>query len=109
MEAVEHWIGTGNENLFVTCLRNHLPLLDRFGAHRALVELAAATGRETAGGTEAERLDEILDRACAELGDEAWTAAWRTRAARTPVAAGRVLVEELHALVREDLPQPSAS
>lgn len=51
--AVEHWLASGNESLFVTCLRNLAPLLDRFGASRALVELlAAAVGVGQARGTD---------------------------------------------------------
>ena len=34
-DAVRFWLGSGNENLFVTCLRNVVSLLDRLNAHRS--------------------------------------------------------------------------
>ena len=46
-DAVRFWLGSGNENLFVTCLRNVVSLLDRLDAHRAVVELVATTTTRT--------------------------------------------------------------
>lgn len=98
MAAVEHWLASGNENLFLTCLRNLTPLLDRFGASRALVELVAATGAEDASGPDAARLGESLARARAELGEEAWAAALAAGRSRSTDEAGAVLVSELREL-----------
>ncbi len=99
--AVEHWRAAGNERLSLTCLRNLAPLLDRFGAARALVELVAATRPEDAAGAEAARLEDALARARAELGEEAWAAAVAAGSGRSTQRAGEVLVAELRALAAE--------
>ena len=46
-DAVRFWLGSGNDNLFVTCLRNVVSLLDRLDSHRAVVELVATTTTQT--------------------------------------------------------------
>jgi hypothetical protein len=84
--AIQHWLGSGNENLFVTCLRNVVPLLDRFGSHREVVALVAATEAHTTDrppyGAEKERIDTALDNARAALSqsesDLAWREGWRS-------------------------------
>ncbi len=74
-QTIEMWLGSGSENLLVTCLRNVVPLLGRFQAHTAVVELvaalAAAAGSRPAYGAEAERIDACLARARAALGADA--------------------------------------
>ena len=78
--AIEHWSGSGNDTVFVTCLRNVVTLLDRFDAHRAVVALAAALEAHTAGrpsyGEEKQRLEAALRRARDQLPQVA-DAAWR--------------------------------
>lgn len=98
--AIRHWIASGNAALFLTCLRNVAPLLERLGAARALVELVAATsGTDAAYGAEAIRLDAGLRHARAILGEDGYADAWATGAGRTPVEAGQELLELLPELV----------
>ncbi|HTW16262.1 MAG TPA: BTAD domain-containing putative transcriptional regulator [Nocardioides sp.] len=98
--AIRHWIASGNAALFLTCLRNVAPLLERLGAAHALVELVAATsGTDAAYGAEAIRIDAGLRHARAVLGEEGYSAAWATGAGRSPVEAGQELLELLPGLV----------
>jgi hypothetical protein len=91
---------SGNEHLFLTCLRNVVPLLERFGAARELVELVATTSAtDTAHGSEAIRIDSGLHRARATLGEADYARAWAAGAGRTPLEAGRELMVALPALV----------
>lgn len=96
--AVEHWLGSGNENLFVTCLRNVVPLLGRFSAHRAVVELVAALAASSPDrpsyGLEAERIASCLEQARASIGPE-FDPAWEAGQGRTTVEAARVVLAEL--------------
>ncbi|WP_244930761.1 BTAD domain-containing putative transcriptional regulator [Nocardioides sp. W7] len=99
--AVRHWIASGNAVLFLTCLRNVVPLLERLGAARELVELVAATsGTDAAYGAEAVRLDAGLRHARAALGEQSYAEAWAAGAGRTPAEAGRQLLDVLPALVK---------
>ena len=98
--ALEYWMRIGNEHLYLTCLRNLVPLLERFGAVRHLVELVAATSAtDTARGNEAVRIDSGLHAARTALGDGDYQRAWATGAARTPDEAGRQLLVVLPSLV----------
>ena len=101
-DAVRFWLGSGNENLFVTCLRNVVSLLDRLDAHRAVVELVATTTTQTPDrapyGVEAERLDAAMGRARKALTPAELDAAWRDGAARDLDAAGNAVVALLSAL-----------
>jgi hypothetical protein len=94
-DAVRFWLGSGNENLFVTCLRNVVSLLDRLDAHRAVVELVATTTTQTPDrppyGVEAEHLDAALARARKALAPAELDAAWRDGAARDLDAAGNAV------------------
>ena len=100
-DAVRFWLGSGNENLFVTCLRNVVSLLDRLDAHRAVVELVATTTTQTPDrppyGVEAERLDAAMARARDVLAPSEFDAAWRDGAARDLDAAGHAVVALLSA------------
>ena len=98
--AVEHWTAAGSETLFLTCLRNLVPLLARLEAHRALVELVAATRPQAAYGAEADRLQATLEHARDVLGEDAYAAALDTGTQRSPVDAGRALVDELRSVSR---------
>jgi predicted ATPase/DNA-binding SARP family transcriptional activator len=95
-EAVRFWLGSGNENLFITCLRNVVSLLDRLDAHRAVVELVATTTTQTPDrppyGVEAARLDAAMARAREALSPRELDAAWRDGAARDLDAAGEEVV-----------------
>jgi predicted ATPase len=95
-EAVRFWLGSGNENLFITCLRNVVALLDRLDAHRAVVELVATTTTQTPDrppyGVEAERLDAAMARARDRLAPPELEAAWREGVARDLEAAGQAVV-----------------
>ena len=95
-DAVRFWLGSGNENLFVTCLRNVVSLLDRLDAHRAVVELVATTTTQTPDrppyGVEAEGLDAAMARARKALAPAEFDAAWRDGAARDLDAAGQAVV-----------------
>ncbi len=95
-DAVRFWLGSGNENLLVTCLRNVVSLLDRLDSHRAVVELVATTTTQTPDrpsyGLEAERLDEAMARAREVLEPADFDAAWRDGAARDLDAAGHAVV-----------------
>ena len=95
-DAVRFWLGSGNENLLVTCLRNAVSLLDRLDAHRAVVELVATTTTQTPDrpsyGVEAERLDGAMARARDVLAPADLDAAWRDGAARDLDAAGHAVV-----------------
>ena len=98
--ALEYWMHSGNEHLFLTCLRNLVPLLERFGASAELVELVAATSAtDAAHGVEAVRIDSGLHRARVTLGEAAYARAWAAGAGRTPVEAGRQLLATLPTLV----------
>jgi tetratricopeptide (TPR) repeat protein len=101
-EAVRFWLGSGNENLFVTCLRNAVSLLDRLDAHRAVVELVATTTTRTPDrppyGVEAERLDAAMARARSALTLAELDAAWLEGASRDLDAAGDAVVALLDAL-----------
>ena len=60
--SVRFWFGSRNENLFGTCLRNVVSLLDRLDAHHHLVKLVATTTppdlpHQPPYGVAAERLD----------------------------------------------------
>ena len=105
-DAVRFWLGSGNENLFVTCLRNVVSLLDRLDAHRAVVELVATTTTQTPDrapyGVEAERLDAAMARARKALTPAELDAAWRDGAARDLDAAGNAVVALLSALPAGD-------
>jgi predicted ATPase/DNA-binding SARP family transcriptional activator len=98
-EAVRFWLGSGNENLFVTCLRNVASLLDRLDAHRAVVELVATiTTRmpdRPSYGVEAERVAAALGRARAALAPTEYNASWRAGAARDLDAAGEAVLTVL--------------
>jgi hypothetical protein len=95
-DAVRFWLDSGNENLFVTCLRNVVSLLDRLDAHRAVVELVATTTTRTPDrppyGVEAEGLGAAMARAREVLAPAELDAAWREGAARDLDAAGQVVV-----------------
>jgi hypothetical protein len=101
-DAVRFWLGSGNENLFVTCLRNVVSLLDRLDAHRAVVELVATTTTQTPDrapyGVEAEQLDAAMARARQALTPAELDAAWRDGAARDLDAAGNAVIVLLSAL-----------
>jgi predicted ATPase/DNA-binding SARP family transcriptional activator len=98
--AVEHWMASGNDSLFLTCLRNLVPLLERFGADRELVELVSATsGTDAAYGAEAVRIESGLRQAQARLGEDAYARAWAGGAARSPIEAGRQLLRVLPTLL----------
>jgi len=98
-DAVRFWLGSGNENLFVTCLRNVVSLLDRLDAHRAVVELVATTTTQTPDrpsyGAEAERLGAVLVRARQALSPAEYYAAWRDGAARDLDSAGQAVLTYL--------------
>ncbi|HET9996690.1 MAG TPA: BTAD domain-containing putative transcriptional regulator [Nocardioides sp.] len=95
-DAVRFWLDSGNENLFVTCLRNVVSLLDRLDAHRAVVELVATTTTRTPDrppyGVEAEGLGAAMARAREALTPAELDAAWREGAARDLDSAGQVVV-----------------
>ena len=95
-DAVRFWLGSGNENLFVTCLRNVVSLLDRLEAHLAVVELVATTTSQTPDrpsyGVEAERMAAALVRARRALTPAEYEAAWRDGAARDLDAAGQAVL-----------------
>jgi hypothetical protein len=95
-DAVRFWLGSGNENLFATCLRNVVSLLDRLNEHRAVVELVATTTTKTPDrppyGLEAARLDAAMARARDVLAPPELDAAWRHGAARDLDAAGHEVV-----------------
>jgi predicted ATPase/DNA-binding SARP family transcriptional activator len=99
-DAVLFWLGSGNDNLFVTCLRNVVSLLDRLDAHRAVVELVATTTTQTPDrpsyGVEAERLDAAVARSREVLAPADFDAAWRDGAARDLDAAGNAVVALLN-------------
>jgi hypothetical protein len=101
-DAVRFWLGSGNENLFVTCLRNVVSLLDRLDAHRAVVELVATTTTRTPDrppyGVEAQRLDAAMARARSELTLAEVDAGWRDGASRDLDAAGNAVVALLDSL-----------
>jgi predicted ATPase/DNA-binding SARP family transcriptional activator len=105
-DAVRFWLDSGNENLFVTCLRNVVSLLDRLEAHRAVVELVATTTTRTPDrppyGVEADGLSAAMARARKALAPAELAAAWREGAARDLDAAGQVVVTLLST-------QPTAS
>jgi predicted ATPase len=97
--AVRHWLGSGSENLFVTCLRNVVPLLDRLGAHEAVAELVGAleAGSDRPSyGSEAERITACVAAAREVLGD-GFEQAHRRGAGRTTVQAGEAVLAELGA------------
>ncbi len=100
------WLGSGNESLFVTCLRNAVSLLDRLNAHRAVVELVATTTKQTPDrapyGVEAERLDAAMGRARKALTPAELDQAWRAGVARDLDAAGNAVVALLSALQAGD-------
>lgn len=97
--AIEHWSGSGNDTVFVTCLRNVVTLLDRFDAHRAVVTLAAALEAHTAGrpsyGEEKQRLEAALQRAHDQLTSQAADAARRDGTSLTLEQAAEITVAEL--------------
>ena len=101
--AVEHWLGSGNENLFITCLRNVVPLLDRFEDHRGAVALMAATQAHTAErppyGAEKDRLDAALRRARDALSEDELAASWREGASSSLEAAAVRAIADLRRLV----------
>jgi predicted ATPase/DNA-binding SARP family transcriptional activator len=105
-DAVRFWLGSGNENLFATCLRNVVSLLDRLDLHRAVVELVATTTTQTPDrppyGVEAERLDAAMARARQVLAPPEFEAAWRDGAARDLDAAGIAVVALLNELPAGD-------
>jgi len=81
ISAVEHWLGSGNQNLFVTCLRNAVSLLDRLHLFETAVEVVAATTAHTPDrpsyGIEAERMSRAMNRARSVLGAGQVDVAWR--------------------------------
>jgi len=95
-DAVRFWLGSGNENLLVTCLRNVVSVLDRLDAHRAVVEVVATTTTQTPDrpsyGVEAERMDAAMTRAREVLAPADFDAAWRDGASRDLDAAGNAVV-----------------
>ena len=95
-DAVRFWLGSGNENLFVTCLRNVVSLLDRLDAHPAVVELVATTTTQTPDrppyGIEATQLDAALARARDALAPADFDAAWRDGAVRDLDAAANAVL-----------------
>jgi hypothetical protein len=99
VRAIEYWLGSGNENLFVTCLRNVVSLLDRFESHRGTVTLVAATDAHTPGrpsyGAEKDRLDAALNRARAALSPDEFEAAWSEGRRSSLEQAARSAIEEL--------------
>ena len=103
--AIQHWSGSGNDTVFVTCLRNVVALLDRFDAHRAVVALAAALEAHTAGrpsyGEEKQRLEAALRRARDQLTSQVADAAWREGTSLTLEQAAEITVAELRRQVAE--------
>ncbi|GAA2126399.1 BTAD domain-containing putative transcriptional regulator [Nocardioides bigeumensis] len=81
IEAVELWLGSGNQNLFITCLRNAVSLLDRLHLFETAVEVVAATTAHTPDrpsyGIEAERMTRAMNRARTVLGTDQVDAVWR--------------------------------
>jgi hypothetical protein len=98
--AVRHWFGSGNENLFTTCLRNVVPLLGRLGAHREVAELVAALASgapdRPSYGPEAEGIEACVVAARRAM-DEEFQAAWRRGSARSTTEAAREVVAALEA------------
>ncbi len=108
--AVRHWFGSGNANLFTTCLRNVVPLLGRLGAHREVTELVAAL---TAGapdrpsyGPEAEGIEACVAAARDALGEE-FPVVWRRGSRRSTTEAARQAISALDAR-RPGLPNGAA-
>jgi hypothetical protein len=99
--AIRHWFGSGNENLFTTCLRNVVPLLGRLGAHGEVAELVAALASgapdRPSYGPEAERIESCVAAARHALGEE-FEAAWRRGSTRSTTEAAREVVASLNAL-----------
>jgi len=97
--AIRHWLTSGNENLFVTCLRNAVPLLDQLGNPTAVVELVAALQVNAKGhpsyGTEAERISVACTHARAALSEQAHHEAEERGRRRTLVQAGRAVLDDL--------------
>jgi hypothetical protein len=81
IEAVELWLGSGNQNLFITCLRNAVSLLDRLHLFETAVEVVAVTTAHTPDrpsyGIEAERMTRAMNRARTVLGGDQVDAVWR--------------------------------
>lgn len=100
-QTIEVWLGSGSENMLVTCLRNVVPLLGRFEAPTAVVELVAAlttnAGSRPAYGAEAERIDDCLAIARAALGADA-DIAWAQGLHRTTAAAAKAVLGELRSM-----------
>ena len=98
VSAVRHWFGSGNENLFTTCLRNVVPLLGRLGAHREVAELVAALASgapdRPSYGPEAERIEACVVAARHAM-DEEYEAAWRRGSTRSTTEAAREVVASL--------------
>jgi predicted ATPase/DNA-binding SARP family transcriptional activator len=99
--AVRHWFGSGNENLFTTCLRNVVPLLGRLGAHRQVTELVAALAASSPDrpsyGPEAQRIEACVTAARQAMGEE-FSFAWRRGAVRTTTEAAREVLATLEAV-----------
>jgi predicted ATPase/DNA-binding SARP family transcriptional activator len=96
--SVRHWLGSGNENLFVTCLRNVVPLLGRLGAHEAVAELGGALEgaavERPSYGQEAARAAACFAQARTALG-ERFDDAWRAGAGRSTVQAAEAVLAVL--------------
>jgi hypothetical protein len=96
--SVRYWSGSGNDSLYVTCLRNVVPLLARLGRHQAVVELAATLATvapdRPSYGAEGARLDGCLAAARDALGD-GYDAAWRAGQPRSLAEAGALVLAEL--------------
>ncbi len=97
--AIEHWSGSGNDTVFVTCLRNVVTLLDRFEAHRAVLVLVAAIEAHTAGrpsyGEERQRLDAAVQRALDQVSGEVADEARREGAGLTLQRVAELTVADL--------------
>jgi predicted ATPase/DNA-binding SARP family transcriptional activator len=96
--AVRHWFGSGNENLFTTCLRNVVPLLGRLGAHREVAELVAALAAgapdRPSYGPEADRIKACVAAAREAMGEE-FRVAWRRGSGRSTTEAAREVLAAL--------------
>jgi hypothetical protein len=88
-----------SDNLLVTALRNCVPLLDRFRAHRVAVEVVAATSANAPTrrpyGAEATRVEDVLKRARAHLGASSFEDAWASGARRNLIDACDLALDEL--------------
>ena len=99
VRAIEHWQGSGNDNVLVTCLRNVVTLLDRLGAHRAVLILSSALVEGSRSrppyGAEATRLESAQRRARARLSAAEAEAACREGAELSLDHVARRMIAEL--------------